>query len=205
MLLFAHTGITLGVTRLSCKAIARARFNTAKRKPSIPANPTDCFAENPSRSGSFATWIDYRLILLGSMLPDIIDKPLGTWFLRDILSNGRVFSHTLLFAVLLAAAGMYLYVSRRRAGLLCLSFGSIAHLYLDKMWLNPRTIFWPLYGWSFGKTDISHWLQKVLTSLGNDPGVYIPETIGALLLGVFLLSLIRQGKLYSFVRTGKVD
>ena len=35
--------------------------------------------------------------------------------------------------------------------------------------------------------------------------MYIPEIIGALLLGIFFVSIIRQGKLYRFLRTGEVD
>ena len=59
----------------------------------------------------------------------------------DTLSNGRVFAHTLLFAVLLLTFGVYVYISRRNSSFLCLSFGNMAHLGLDEMWLDPRTLF----------------------------------------------------------------
>ena len=42
--------------------------------------------------------IDYRYVALGSMLSDIIDKPLGLIILKDVLYNGRLIGHTLLFA-----------------------------------------------------------------------------------------------------------
>ena len=208
MLLFAHTGIPLGVAWLSHKAILQVRRrNAAKLKASRDnvAGTADSLSVDCSGTDSPASRLDYRLILLGSMLPDLIDKPLGIWVLRDTLSNGRVFAHTLLFAVLLLAVGVYVYISRRKLNLVCLSFGNIAHLGLDAMWLDPRTLFWPLYGWSFEKTDIGHWLERIIVSLGTEPGVYIPEIVGALLLGIFLVSLIRQGKLYRFLRDGEAD
>ena len=206
MLLFGHAGIPLGVVWLSEKAATWVALKRAKREPGwCGANPVPRLVSNPSPIGSIATRIDYRLILLGSLLPDIIDKPLGIYLLRDALSNGRIFSHTLLFVALLTAAGIYLYVNRKSLGLLCLSFGSLTHLVLDKMWLDPRTFLWPLYGWTFEKVDISHWLEEILTSLQTEPSVYIPEIIGALLLGAFFFNLSRQGKLYSFFRTGKKD
>jgi hypothetical protein len=36
---------------------------------------------------------DIRLLILGSLLPDLIDKPLGHIILPE--NNGRIFAHTL--------------------------------------------------------------------------------------------------------------
>ena len=102
---------------------------------------------------SSAVWIDYRLILLGSMLPDIIDKPLGIW----LLDTGRSIGHTLVFGSVLVAAGFTLYAWRCSTGLLGLSFASVIHLVLDQMWLAPRTLLWPAYGWSFERGDVEEW------------------------------------------------
>ena len=49
---------------------------------------------------------DLAFVLLGSMLPDIIDKPLGT-ILFGTPAMGRIFAHTLLFLLLLAAVAIY--------------------------------------------------------------------------------------------------
>lgn len=48
--------------------------------------------------------MDYKLIIIGSLLPDIIDKPAGMILLP--LENGRVFGHTLLFILLLLIIGL---------------------------------------------------------------------------------------------------
>jgi len=145
VLLFAHTGIPLSVAWVSHKAILQARRCNAanlKMNRSSAAGAADCLPDNLSDADSLATRFDYRLILLGLVVPDLIDKPLGVWLLRDALSNGRVFAHTLLFGVLLLAVGVYVYIRRRNLSLLCLSFGNIAYLGLDEMWLNSGTLFW---------------------------------------------------------------
>ena len=46
---------------------------------------------------------------------------------------------------------------------------------------------------------------EIFTTLTEAKGVYIPEIAGALLLGIFLVSLIRQGKLHRFFKTGEAD
>jgi len=198
MLLFAHAGIPVGVAWLLRESLVRARPVAArlKARSCAAANSVDCPTDN-----RFA-WLDYRPLMLGSLLPDIIDKPLGTWLLQDTLSNGRVFGHTLLFTLLLVAAGTYLYSRHKRRSVLFLSFGCSAHLCLDEMWLNPTTLLWPLYRWSFDKIDLAHWLERVLVSLGTEPSVYIPETIGGLLLVAFLTSLVRRHMLLRFLTKG---
>ena len=70
MLLFAHTGITLGTAKIMARA-------AGWREKGLPAQ------------------LDYRLVLIGSMLPDLIDKPLGG--VIPPLGNGRIYSHTRCF------------------------------------------------------------------------------------------------------------
>jgi len=206
-LLLAHTGITVGITWLAQKSTPWVRYRVAKpalsrQKASVQADPV---RSNPSQGDRAAPALDYRLLLVGSMLPDIIDKPLGIWLLRETLGSGRIFAHTLLFAAVLAGVGLYLYMTRRRLGVLCLALGTLAHLILDQMWLNPRTLLWPLYGLAFDKGTTEHWLPGILTLLVTKPSVYLPEIIGALLLGAFFWDIIRHGKLASFLRSGRVD
>ena len=167
-------------------------------------NP-DRLREDPAPSKKVAPALDYRLLLVGSMLPDIIDKPLGMWLLRESLSNGRIFGHTLFFAGLLAVVGLYLYLRRRRVGALCLALGTVAHLILDEMWLTPSTLFWPLRGLSFEQMDIEGWLPGILNSLVTEPTVYVPEIIGVILLALFFGRIICYGKLTNFLRNGRAD
>ena len=200
MLLLGHTGITIGITWLAQESAAWLKALPVQRQQlQVEARNADPPVEKPRPA------LDYRLLLVGSMLPDIIDKPLGVWLLSESLSNGRIFGHTLLLAVLLLGAGLYLYLGRRRVGVLCLTLGTLAHLVLDQMWLNPRTLLWPLYGLSFDRVAVEGWLPRILNSLVTEPAVYIPEIIGGVLLALFFWNLIRQGRLNSFLRSGRVE
>ncbi|KLU60294.1 hypothetical protein CEB3_c31450 [Peptococcaceae bacterium CEB3] len=51
--------------------------------------------------------MDYRLVVVGSILPDLIDKPIGRILFQSRFESGRVYAHTLAFVILLTAIGLY--------------------------------------------------------------------------------------------------
>ena len=210
MLIFAHTGLTLGVTRLIEGLISKRyslgyeriikteTLNITKAKKNSPPDPQ-------IQRFSFQGRIDYRLVLLGSMLPDIIDKPIGQLFFQDFFSNGRIFCHTLLFVLLITLIGLYLYLRHKRSGMLVISSCSMGHLILDGMWREPVIFLWPAYGWTFPKTDLTNWLPNILHALLTNPGIFIPEYIGGVILITFALRLLSRGNVLSFLRTGIIE
>lgn len=80
-------------------------------------------------------------LALGSMLPDIIDKPLGL-LAFGTAEQGRTFGHTHLFLMVLATLAAYL----KNVRMASVSVGVLAHLVLDSMWKSPVILFWPLLG-----------------------------------------------------------
>jgi membrane-bound metal-dependent hydrolase YbcI (DUF457 family) len=186
MLILAHTGITLGAAALAARAL-----------------PGDDAAQG--WFGRLGGWLDIRLLLVGSLLPDIIDKPLGQLLLSETFSNGRIFAHTLLFFILIAAAGYYLYHSRRQRWLLALAAGTLMHLVLDEMWLSPATLFWPLLGPDFPKRELASWLGNIFQAIISDPRTYVTELIGLAVLVWFLVWLLRRRVLAAFIRYGWVE
>jgi hypothetical protein len=113
-------------------------------------------------------------IALGSMLPDIIDKPLG--FLAFGSANmGRTIAHTLLFLLLLAA--LSLYTRDIRISSLC--WGVLVHQILDSMWASPEIMLWPLLGPFPAANLMDTWsyLEMLLHGLEN-PHILIPEISG---------------------------
>jgi len=154
MLLFGHLGITLG----SFEA-ATSVYRSLSKKPLslIPYYPA---------------------ILIGSMLPDIIDKPLGGIILKNILGNGRIYAHTLLFLLGLFAIGSYFWFRFHSNTGLIIALGCMVHDILDELWLQPHTLLWPAFGWSFPKENSQEWLNVWLTGLMHDSRVYVPELIG---------------------------
>ena len=189
MLLFGHVGITLGAVVLLADVLKRiGSGNTIGDDKLAPAssgdeNDTGSAPERrASQVASPANSKDAKSLILGSLLPDIIDKPVGLGVFKNTFSNGRIFSHSLLFPVVLAAFGSLIHRRYGKTWGFSLALGSFVHLVLDRMWCEPKTLFWPLFGLRFKKMDADNWLARILHGLFNDPKVYKPEIIGAMML-----------------------
>ena len=178
MLLLAHVGITLGIAS-SIKKVIEYRGTKGIRE-----------------------WIDYRLVILGSMLPDIIDKPLGGIIFKETIGNGRIYSHTLLFLLILSALGVFAWGKYRRSGLLVVAGGCIVHHILDGMWLYPGTFLWSAYGWAFPKGDPENWLQLWLNLL-TEPRYFLPEVIGGIIILCFVKNLVFRRQFVNFIVYGR--
>ncbi|HUJ26608.1 MAG TPA: metal-dependent hydrolase [Myxococcales bacterium] len=128
-------------------------------------------------------------LVIGCLLPDLIDKPL--YYLTphtDLISGSRTFGHTLLFlAALIAAAA----ISRSRV-VWALAAGVATHLLLDSagepfarhdpesvIW---RAIFWPFYG--HGRFPEARWNslgEHLRTGLSTAYNLF-GEAVGGLIL-----------------------
>jgi hypothetical protein len=125
-------------------------------------------------SGRFMRWADMAFLALGSMLPDIIDKPLGL-LAFGTPAAGRTICHTLLFLFVLGALAVYL----RDVRVASVFAGVLAHLTLDFMWQSPVVLLWPLLG-NFPRArelGVLDYLQVLLHGLGS-PMVWVPEVLG---------------------------
>ncbi len=139
--------------------------------------------------------IDVRLLLLGSILPDIIDKPLGHLLLPG--DNGRIFAHTLLFAVSILLIGFIW------KPVLSLSLGVSFHHILDGMFRDLKTSFWPLLG-PFESYDfnVSQWFDALL-----DPYVITEEIIGVIIIVMFVANfrIFNKEKLQLLLKKGRIN
>ena len=131
--------------------------------------------------------MDYRLIVIGSLLPDIIDKPVGMIILP--LHNGRVFAHTLLFVLILLLIGL------KYRKFLFLSSASFLHLLEDEIWNEPETLFWPLLGFEFpAREHVSfyEYLGRIASEYTPSPShIFISEVVGLAVILAFLLKKSR--------------
>ena len=209
MLLFAHAGIALGAGILLDKSLFGSQpFSTGSKSQSSPCmlSAHNCPPGNwTSHLTSVKNHLDYRFLLIGSLLPDLIDKPVGGVFFYETFQNSRIFAHTLCFTIFLAILGIYVYKKWKKLWFLILSFGSAIHLILDKMWLNPGALLWPIYGWSFVKSDATNfftWLPEMFLALTINPYVYMPEILGFGILAWFAARMIQTRNVHAFVRTG---
>jgi hypothetical protein len=86
-----------------------------------------------------STGIDYRLVVVGSLLPLAVDLP----FL------GLSYGHTLLASVVLLLVVMLLTIGRPRLlrrRLLCVPIGAFCGLALSAAWTNTDVFWWPFTG-----------------------------------------------------------
>ncbi len=143
--------------------------------------------------------IDLKIVALGSMLPDFIDKPMGQVLLADSIGNGRMLAHTLLFCLLLLSAGLYVHTNSQYTGIIIISAASFLHLLEDSLWTTPETFFWPLPGLEFanntpqiGFTDffIDVFIISYTPALNQ---VFISEIAGLIcLIGIMVDKKISQ-------------
>lgn len=86
--------------------------------------------------------IDYRLVMGGALLPDVIDAPWG----------GPAVAHAVLGPAVLLVVVML--ATRHRRGLrrraLALPIGVFGHLLLDGAWLDSEVFWWPFLGGDLG-------------------------------------------------------
>lgn len=146
--------------------------------------------------------IDYRMVLLGSLLPDIIDKPIFLLLGNSASLSGRDYAHTLLFNLILLTGGLLLVRAAKR-WLLFLSLASLAHLVFDQIWRNMETMLWPLLG-GLTRGETSTWMPGIWSGLLT-PGVYIPEIIGLVILGMLAYRVIKIRGIRRFLLTGNIN
>ena len=172
MFIFGHVGITLGIFYSLYRLYSKDNFSSA-----VP------------------------YIVVGSLLPDIIDKPLGRIILADTIGSGRIFAHTLLFVTLLGLLGYYLY-KKGYPKFLVIAGASFCHLLEDQIWNSPKVFFWPFLGWDFPKDQISGSFIEYLMIIFNRSyypaltEVFISEIIGLiiiiLLMGSYIQSKVKE-------------
>jgi len=110
--------------------------------------------------------MDLRMLVLGALLPDAVDTPIGLLF-YDRFGGVRLFSHGLVFAsIVMVTVVLATRRGRPRKLWMPLAIGLLFHLLLDAMWLAPETLWWPLLGVDFtpaGAGSVSDYLSELVT------------------------------------------
>lgn len=149
-------------------------------------------------------YLDIRLLVIGSLLPDLIDKPVGLCLFRQTFENGRIYSHTLLFLILISAAGLILKLRFGQRWMLALAAGVFTHLIFDEMWMQPGTLFWPFSGWGFEQIVLTGgFIGNMFSAMFTEPKIIITEAIGLFILLWFSVTLLLKKKVLAFIRKGK--
>lgn len=120
-------------------------------------------------------------VAVGAVIPDIVDKPLGTLVLT--IGYGRIYSHTLLFFLVLLGAGLALWAWKRSVILAGVSVGVLSHQLLDAMFAVPANWFHPFFGPFTFKPTTDFWWTALYGELSS-PTEWVLG--GAVALGLLL-------------------
>ncbi len=134
--------------------------------------------------------VDYRLVMVGAVLPDLVDAPFG----------GARVAHSVTASIVLLAVVMVATIGRRRLRrhLLALPIGTFLHLVLDGAFA-VTTVFW----WPFTSGFDDEPLPSVRRGWWNLP----LEALGAVAL-VWAwrhFGLGDRSRRRRFARTGRLD
>jgi inner membrane protein len=145
--------------------------------------------------------IDYRFILLGAALPDLIDVPLSFLFGWP---GKRGPSHTLLAVVVVTVVILIAFRGPRRLSLFGLGVGWLTHLVGDGMWSVPRTFLWPAFGTRFGANPAEPYSLDLIVHPLSHLTTWGGELVGVAILVWFWIAFrLGEGdRLRQFARDG---
>jgi hypothetical protein len=134
---------------------------------------------------------DYRLVIVGALLPDLVDAAFG----------GSALAHSVLGSVVLLGVVMVVTIGHRslRRHLIALPIGTFLHLVFDGAFTRTQAFWWPLAGGSLA--------EQPLPVVSRGAWNVLLELIG---LGILIWVWQRFGlgdtaRRRRFVRTGRLD
>ncbi len=151
--------------------------------------------------------IDYRVVLLGAILPDLIDKSIGRVLFQGRFQSGHLFAHTLAFSVVLLLVIQLMLRGASARRWFILAIAALLHLGLDAMWTEPIVLFWPAFGTQFPAEPAAQYWLEALRRPFQVPSEGIKELVGLVLLAYlgYGFDLHKREALREFLRTGHLS
>ena len=186
MLFAGHIGITLAAAKGAPIVISYVRKRIG------PPGDDDEFKR------SWTETLDDRALIIGSILPDIVDKPLALVIAPALVGHSlRTIGHTIAFAVILLAVATVIATRSKLRWPLAMAFASTGHLALDMMWYSPRILLWPISASTFSPRFIHEWGP-------NPDAIYlIAEIVGVLIILGLAIRLTTTSQLRNWLLTGR--
>ena len=121
--------------------------------------------------------VDVRFLLLGAILSDLIDLPVGTVLLADRYSTGELWFHSLTLPTIYMIGVLLLTRrGRKRRAFMAVGVGWLFHLLLDGMWMNQEVLFWPFFG-DIPPGEAPFWPLAWERAM-SDPWRWVKEAVG---------------------------
>ena len=131
---------------------------------------------------------------IGAILPDLIDKPIGYLLFPTTIGYGRIYSHTLIAAILVLVLGLVIWKIKKDPGVMGIGVGILSHQVLDLMWRQPTNWYYPLQGPFKGAMTPDYFLVVLARELNNPF-----ELILAFILAAGILAFVYRHKIPAIV------
>jgi len=150
--------------------------------------------------------MDLRFLILGAVIADLVDSPIGFAFF-SALGAVRLGLHSLSAAALVMVT--VVWTTRRgrpRKRWMPVAIGMLLHLFLDAMWNQPETLWWPFLGFEFSQAaepTVRLYIQGILSQWT----LWVGEAVGLMYLAVLFVRgrLAEREQRREFLATGRID
>jgi hypothetical protein len=136
---------------------------------------------------------------IGSILPDLIDKPLGYIVFEATLDYGRIYAHTVLFFLVVLVIGLLVWYRYRSFVGVALALGVLSHDLLDAMWAEPANWYYPFLG-PFQGRHVENFFLSGLTQELTNPS----EWLFALAVLLILVCVLKAWEFSFIIRHGHI-
>lgn len=149
--------------------------------------------------------VDYRIVAVASLLPDLIDKPIGRILFKSRYESGRIYAHTLILNLALFSL-LFFMRGRGKRTFVLVPISSLLHIAEDGVFSSPKLFWWPLFGTRFPRDSQGGGMLSFLNPL-NNPTVLVKEAIGLAAIMWLLASheMLTIRGIREFIRTGHLE
>lgn len=146
--------------------------------------------------------IDYRYVLMGSILPDAVDGLLGLFLFGG--PAGRWIAHSILAVIVVTALILLSFRGERRQSVFGVGVGWLLHLVGDGMWQAPQTFLWPAFGTGFADSPREPYSWDLFAHPVAHLGAWGGELLGVAILAWFWVAfrLGHEGRAKLFLEDG---
>jgi inner membrane protein len=106
MMIFGHLGIAMGIVKVCDYTISRISKKDLQ--------------------------LNYKVVAIGALLPDLIDKPIVEFIYGLKNHDSHIFAHAPAFSVMFLVLGLILLLIRKNSAVLMLGIATLLHQLLDK-------------------------------------------------------------------------
>jgi len=131
---------------------------------------------------------DHRWVIpcaIGSVLPDLVDKPLDLVIFSQSVGNGYIYGHTLLAVFFLGVLCLLVLMVWKTPVIAGIAAGILSHQVLDLMWRYPKNWLYLVYGAFSQPSESSDIFTLLMCEIKNPLEIFLFMFLCAV-IGIFI-------------------